>query len=58
MDQRTKSYMDRKKALRSMQHPGDLKTFLIAEYNSSRNFLVKRDISKLIDELEAFEKKP
>ena len=57
MKQRTKDYMFRKRAQRSLQHPSDLRTLLIAEYNSSRNFLVKKDISKLIDELETSTKK-
>lgn len=52
MKQRTKDYICKQKAKRVMQHPGDLKEFLIAEYDSSRNFLVKNDIRKMIDDLE------
>ena len=58
MKQRTKDYMFRKRAQRTLQHPDDLRTLLIAEYNSSRNFLVKKDISKMIDELQTFTIKP
>ena len=53
LTQRTKDYMARKKAQCAMRHPADLKSFLIAEYDASRNIVVKKDIKKMIDALEA-----
>jgi hypothetical protein len=51
MKQRTKDYIARRKARQVMQHPDDLRSFLIAEHDSSRNILVKKDIKKMIDAL-------
>ena len=36
-----------------MLHPTDLKSFLVAEYESSRNLVVKKDVLKMINELDA-----
>jgi hypothetical protein len=47
--------MDRKKAQCAMRHPGDLKSFLIAEHDASRNIVVKKDIMKMIARLEELE---
>jgi hypothetical protein len=52
MKQRSKFYMGRKKAQKDMCHPDDLKRFLIAEYNSSQNIVVKKDIMKMIEQLD------
>lgn len=53
MKQRTKDYLNRKKARAVMLHPTDLKSFLVAEYESSRNLVVKKDVLKMINELDA-----
>jgi hypothetical protein len=53
MKQRTRDYMNRKKAHNSMCHPTDLKSLLVAEYESSRNILVKKDVLKMIEKLDA-----
>jgi hypothetical protein len=55
MTPRTKDYIIRKKAQSAMRHPGDLKSFLIAEYDSSRNIVVKKDIRKMLDLMETEE---
>jgi hypothetical protein len=55
MKQRAKDYMDRKKAQCHMRHPEDLKSFLIAEHDASRNLVVKKDIMKMIARLEELE---
>lgn len=52
MKQRTKDYLERKKARNEMNHPMDLKSFLVAEYNSSRNLVVKKDVKNMIDALD------
>lgn len=52
MKQRSKDYMSRKKAQTNMCHPQDLKSFLIDEYNSSRNIIVKKDILHMINDME------
>jgi hypothetical protein len=54
MKRRTQDYMDQKKAFRKMLHPEnlDLKSFLIAEFDSSHNIVVKKDILKIIDQLD------
>ena len=52
MKQRTKDYLDRRKARNEMNHPLDLKSFLIAEYNSSRSIIVKKDVKNMIDALD------
>lgn len=57
MKQRTRDYMDRKKAQCAMRHPTDLKSFLIAEHDASRNIVVKKDIMKMIARLEELESK-
>ena len=44
--------MNRRKARNDMNHPLDLKSFLIAEYNSSRNIVVKKDVKNMIDALD------
>ena len=38
-----------------MRHPEDLKSFLIAEHDASRNLVVKKDIMKMIVRLEELE---
>jgi hypothetical protein len=38
-----------------MRHPTDLKSFLIAEHDASRNIVVKKDIMKMIARLEELE---
>ena len=38
-----------------MRHPTDLKSFLIAEHDASRNLVVKKDIMKMIARLEELE---
>ncbi|GEM_PF-2488556 len=58
MKQRVRDYMDRKKALCKMRHPEDLKSFLIAEHDASRNLVVKKDIMKMIARLEELEQQP
>lgn len=55
MNQRSKDYMIRSKAKIALRHPADLKSFLIAEYNSSTNIIVKKDILKMIENMEASE---
>lgn len=55
MKQRVRDYMDRKKAQCKMRHPEDLKSFLIAEHDASRNIVVKKDIMKMIARLEELE---
>lgn len=35
-----------------MAHPHDVKSLLIAEFNASRNIVVKKDILKTIEEIE------
>ncbi|RYD56881.1 MAG: hypothetical protein EOP56_10850 [Sphingobacteriales bacterium] len=52
MKARSKFYMGQKKALKEMCHPNDLKSLLIAEYNSSQNIVVKKDIMKMIAQIE------
>jgi hypothetical protein len=52
MKTRSKDYLNRKKAQGAMRHPDDLKSFLIAEYDSSRNIVVKKDIMKMISQME------
>lgn len=52
MNQRSKDYMNRKKAQTNMCHPQDLKSFLINEYNSSQNIIVKKDILHMINDME------
>ncbi len=51
MKQRTIDYMARKKAQTQLRHPGDLRSFLIAEYNASRSIVVKKDILKMLDKM-------
>ncbi|HRO43731.1 MAG TPA: hypothetical protein PL009_12915 [Flavipsychrobacter sp.] len=53
MKQRTRDYLDRKKARNLMCHPTDLKSLLIAEFESSRNIVVKKDVLKMLEQLEA-----
>lgn len=52
MKQRSVDYFERRKAMKLMQQPGKLREFLIAEYNSSRNIVVKKDIMKMIEDLD------
>jgi len=52
MKKRTADYLNRKKAFIEMAHPGSVKGLLIAEYNASRNILVKKDILKTIEEID------
>jgi hypothetical protein len=52
MKSRNLDYFARQKAKRSLMHPGDLKSFLIAEFDSSRNIVVKKDILKTLEKLE------
>jgi hypothetical protein len=52
MKSRSRFYIGRKKAQKEMCHPHDLKSLLIAEYNSSQNLVVKKDIRKMLDQLE------
>ena len=49
MKQRTVDYIARKKEQSKLRHPDDLRSFLIAEYNSTRNIIVKKDILKMLD---------
>ncbi len=53
MKSRNLDYFARQKAKRSLRHPGDLKSFLIAEFDSSRNIVVKKDILKTLEKLES-----
>jgi len=53
MKQRTIDYLIRRKARKEMCHPTDLKSLLVAEFESSRNILVKKDVLKMIAQLEA-----
>jgi hypothetical protein len=57
MKQRTKDYIERKKARSIMLHPDeiDLKNLLIAEHDSSRNLVVKKDIMKMLAQMETTE---
>jgi hypothetical protein len=55
MKQRSRDYMYRKKAQCTMRHPTNLKSFLIAEHDASRNIVVKKDIMKMIARLEELE---
>lgn len=52
MKPRTREYLDRKKAFQSLPITSNLKDMLVAEYNSSKNIIVKKDILKMIDQLE------
>jgi hypothetical protein len=52
MKQRTKDYMARKRAQCLMRHLGDLRSFLVAEHDSSRSIVVKKDIRKMLDSLD------
>lgn len=52
MKQRSKDYMDRKKAQCAMRHPVDLKSLLMAEFDASRSIIVKKDIMKMIEQLD------
>ena len=52
MKRRTVDYLSRKKALIEMAHTPDVKSLLIAEFNSSRNIVVKKDILKTMEEIE------
>lgn len=56
MNQRSKDYMIRGKAKAALLHPADLKSFLIAEYDSSTNIIVKKDILKMIEKMEETER--
>lgn len=49
MKQRTADYIARKKEQSKLRRPEDLRSFLIAEYNSTRNIIVKKDILKMLD---------
>jgi hypothetical protein len=51
MKQRTVDYIERKKAQSQLRKPGDLRSFLIAEYNSTRSIIVKKDILKMLDNI-------
>ena len=57
MKQRTKDYILRKKARSIMLHPDsiNLKNLLIAEHDSSRNLVVKKDIMKMLAQMETME---
>ncbi|HXS35318.1 MAG TPA: hypothetical protein VN721_01345 [Flavipsychrobacter sp.] len=44
MKYRTIKYLKRQKALKNMQHPSDLKSFLKAEFEASKSVLVKKHI--------------
>lgn len=52
MKKRTVDYLNRKKAFFEMRHPTDVKSLLIAEFNASRNILVKKDILKVMNEVD------
>jgi hypothetical protein len=52
MTKRSQYYMSRRKALVTMCHPGSIQDLLIAEFNSSQNLIVKKDILKMIEQIE------
>lgn len=52
MTRRTKSYLNRQKALRNMLNFTDLKSFLMAGFQASRSLVVKKDIVNMLVELE------
>ncbi len=52
MTRRTKSYLNRQKALRNMLNFTDLKSFLMAGFQASRSLVVKKDIVNMLIELE------
>jgi hypothetical protein len=51
MKRRTVDYLSRKKALIEMAHTPDVKSLLIAEFNNTRNIVVKKDILKTLEEV-------
>ena len=51
MKRRTKNYIERKKAFRSMINFTDLKSFLMAGFKTSRSIVVKKDIVNMLMEL-------
>jgi hypothetical protein len=51
MNNRTTTYFNRKKAYKSMLNPTDLKSLLKAEFFSTSNPIVKRDVLKVYEEL-------
>ncbi len=52
MKRRTVDYLNRKKALIEMAHTPDVKSLLIAEFNNTRNIVVKKDILKTLEAIE------
>ncbi|MEO7312165.1 MAG: hypothetical protein ABIX01_17310 [Chitinophagaceae bacterium] len=52
MKKRTVDYLQRQNAFKEMAHPLDVKSLLIAEFNASRNIVVKKDILKTIEEID------
>jgi hypothetical protein len=49
---RNAEYLKKSKARRKMQHPTDLKTFLLAELDICQNKVVKQHIQKTLEALE------
>lgn len=52
MKKRSVDYFSRQKAFIEMSHTPDVKSLLIAEFNASRNIVVKKDILKTIEAME------
>lgn len=52
MKRRTKVYFERRKALDQLCHPGDLKSFLLAELRTARSLVVKKDVMQMLFALE------
>ncbi|MES2777272.1 MAG: hypothetical protein V4722_24050 [Bacteroidota bacterium] len=52
MKRRTVDYLNRKKALIDMAHTHDVKSLLLAEFKSTRNIVVKKDILKTIEQIQ------
>ena len=49
---RNAEYLKKRKARSKMQHPTDLKTFLMAELDICQNKVVKQHIKKTLDALD------
>lgn len=52
MKNRSKNYFNKTRARKTLEHPTDLKTFLKAEFDLTCNSFVKKDILRVIEQLE------
>jgi hypothetical protein len=57
MQKRTVDYIKRKKSFIEIAHKPSVKSMLVAEFKSSKNILVKKDILKTLESIEELGKK-